>query len=118
MLLKLSFLILRLPALPQKSFYHISCLLSLHLSWTGLSSLDDLDKVTRLEELDISHTDVTDLSKLKNHAGLKTLKIVALPVEKLDVLKELPQLETVTISKDMEALAPASGEVNFEIRYE
>ena len=30
--LKLSFLILRLPALSQKSFYHISCRLSLHLS--------------------------------------------------------------------------------------
>ena len=105
---------------PTESYKYLSgkSILSLHLAWTGLSSLDDLDKVTRLEELDISHTEVTDLSKLENHTGLKTLKIAALPVRNLDVLNKLPQLETVTVSKDMEAVVTALGEVSFEIRYE
>ena len=105
---------------PTDSYRYLSgkSVLSLRLAWTGLSSLDDLEGVTRLEDLDISHTDVGDLSKLEEHAGLKRLNIAGIPAQDLSVLKVLPQLETVTISSEMESLAPAPEEVGFEIRYE
>ena len=105
---------------PTDSYNYLAekSILSLRLAWTSLSSLDPLRFVTNLEDLDISHTDVTDLSGLIWHTGLKRLNLAGLPVSDLSVLKELPLLEEVVLSSEMEPLAEALGEVNFTVRYE
>ena len=105
---------------PTESYRYLTgkSVLSLRLSWTGLQSLDDLSRVTRLEDLDISHTDVRDLSLLAVHAGLKTVNLAGLPADDLSVLLSLPQLRRVVLSRDMEKLAEQIKDAPFEIQYE
>ena len=89
----------------------------LRVAWTGLDDLHCLDHVTRLERLEIDHTDVTDLSPLAVHKGLKVLKLTALPVKDLSVLLELPQLEEVCVSEDMAPAIQALGEAPFAVTF-
>ena len=105
---------------PTDSYNYLGekSILSLRLAWTSLSSLDPLRFVKNLEDLDISHTDVTDLSGLIWHTGLRRLNLAGLPVSDLSVLKKLPQLEEVVLSSEMEPLAAVLGEVGFTVRYE
>lgn len=105
---------------PTRSYDYLDgkSILVLKLAWTGLDTLDVLDNITRLEELDISHSNVTDLSKLAMHTGLKRLNFASLEVEDLSVLKELPQLEEVVLSPEMEPLLTPLGEMTFSVRYE
>ena len=91
---------------------------SLALAWTGLTSLEELSGVTRLEDLEISHTAVSDLSPITVHSGLRRLRMAATPVKDLSPLLELPLLETVTLSRDMEGLAEGLEGRRFEIVYE
>ncbi|MBO6163866.1 MAG: protein kinase [Lachnospiraceae bacterium] len=91
---------------------------SLKLNWSSLQDLEDLSEVNGLSELEISHTLVADLSPLAKHTGLKVLRISYIPVQDLSVLKELPQLERVTLNEEMHSLAEALGEVTFDILYE
>lgn len=105
---------------PTSSYEHLAGkrILDLRVAWTGLRDLHVLDEVSHLERLEIDHTDVTDLSPLAVHTGLKVLKIAALPVTDLSVLRELPQLEEVIISEDMRPAAEALGDVPFTVRVE
>ena len=105
---------------PTESYNYLSgkSVLSLRLSWTGLTSLDALDGVTRLEDLQIAHTSVSDLSHLTLHPGLKTLNIAAIPARDLTPLLELPQLNTLVVSEDMLSQVERLGEVPFEVRVE
>ena len=105
---------------PTDSYNYLNgkSILALHMSWTGLTSLDVLDGVTRLEDLQIAHTAVTDLSPLLIHAGLKQLNIAGIPAKDLSPLLELPQLETLIVSRDMLPLVEALGETPFEVRVE
>ena len=91
---------------------------ALSLAWSGLTELTDLDGVTHLEDLEISHTAVSDLSPLTIHAGLKHLKMAAVPVKDLRPLLELPLLETVTLSPEMEPLVEGLEGRQFEVLYE
>lgn len=93
-------------------------ILDLRVAWTGLDDLHCLDQVTRLERLEIDHTDVADLSPLAAHKGLKVLKLGAIPAKDLSVLLELPQLEEVYVSRDMEPAVEALGEVPFAVIFE
>ena len=82
------------------------------------SDLDDLtvlDEVSGLEELQIEHTAVTDLTPLAKHTGLKRLNIAAVPAKNLSVLKALPLLEEVTVSEDMIELVEELGDVPFTV---
>lgn len=90
----------------------------LKLSWSGIQSLEDLKEVDRLEELDISHTAVSDLTPLNGHRGLKRLNIAADPVRDLTPLMSLPMLESVVLSSEMAPLAEELKDPPFEIRYE
>lgn len=90
----------------------------LKLNWTGLTDLTALDGVTRLEELEIGHTDVLDLSPLTRHAGLKRLIIPAVPAGDLSPLASIPLLEEIIVSEDMLEKVAALGEVAFEVRVE
>ena len=91
---------------------------SLRLAWTGLTTLEDLNNVTRLETLDISHTSVVDLSPLAVHTGLRELNIAGTNVDTLTPLLSLPHLESVILNREMEPLVQALGTPPFEIRYE
>ena len=77
-----------------------------------------MDGVTHLEDLEISHTAVRDLSPLTIHTGLKHLKMAAVPVKDLSPLLELPLLETVTLSPEMEPLVEGLEGRQFEVLYE
>lgn len=105
---------------PTESYRYLDgkSILDLRIAWTGLDDLHVLDRVTRLERLEIDHTAVSDLSPLLLHSGLKVLRLSALLVTDLSVLKELPQLEEVTLSADMKSAADALGEVPFSILFE
>ena len=92
--------------------------LSLALAWTGLTDLNELAGVTRLQDLDISHTAVADLGPITVHSGLLHLKMAATPVKDLRPLLELPALETVTLSRDMEGLAEELEGRRFEIIFQ
>ena len=102
---------------PTQSYDYLGgkSILSLHLAWTGLSDLHVLDDVSRLEELDIAHTAVTDLAPLAAHTGLKILNIVAVPADDLSVLLQLPQLHSITISEDLRPLVNELGDVSFSV---
>lgn len=105
---------------PSRSYDYLDgkSILVLKLAWTGLDTLDALDNIARLEELDISHSNVTDLSKLAMHTGLKRLNLAGLAAADLSVLKELPQLEEVVLSPEMEPLIKPLRETDFSVRYE
>ena len=105
---------------PTESYRYLDgkSILDLRIAWTGLDDLHVLDRVTRLERLYIDHSQVSDLSPLKRHTGLKTLNLAGLPIADLSVLPELKQLEEVTISADMQPAADALGDVPFAIRVE
>ena len=105
---------------PTESYRYLDgkSILDLRIAWTGLDDLHVLDRVTRLERLYIDHSQVSDLSPLKRHAGLKTLNLAGLPIADLSVLLELKQLEEVTISADMQPAADALGDVPFAVRVE
>ena len=93
-------------------------ILDLRIAWTGLDDLHFLDHVTRLERLEIDHTDVSDLSPLALHKGLKVLKLAGLPVTDFSVLLELPQLEEVSVSEGQRQAIEVLGEVPFKVIYE
>lgn len=105
---------------PTRSYDYLGgkSILSLHLAWTGLSDLHVLDDVDRLENLDIAHTAVTDLSPLAVHTGLKVLNLAAVPAADLSVLLQLPQLQSVTISEDLQPMVNELGEVPFSVNIE
>ena len=90
----------------------------LRIAWSGLDDLHVLDHVTRLERLEIDHTEVSDLSPLALHKGLKVLKLAGLPVTDFSVLLGLPRLEEVYISEEMRPAAEALGRVPFTFVYE
>ena len=102
---------------PTQSYKYLGgkSISALHLAWTGLSDLHVLDEVDRLEELDIAHTAVTDLSPLAVHMGLKILNLVAVPADDLSVLLQLPQLQSITISEDLRPLVNELGDVPFSV---
>ena len=93
-------------------------ILDLRVAWTGLNDLHVLDRVTRLERLEIDHTDVSDLSPLAQHTGLKVLKLSGLPITDFSVLLSLPQLEEVSVSEEKRPELEALGDVGFTILYE
>lgn len=93
-------------------------ILDLRIAWTGLDDLHVLDRVTRLERLEIDHTAVSDLSPLALHKGLKVVKLQGLPVTDFRVLLELPQLEEVSVSEEQRAMVEALGEVPFRVIFE
>ena len=93
-------------------------ILDLRIAWTGLDDLHFLDQVTRLERLEIDHTDISDLSPLALHKGLKVLKLAGLPITDFSVLLELPQLQEVYLSEELRPIAEALGQVPFTFVYE
>ena len=105
---------------PTESYRFLAgkSILDLRIAWTGLDDLHFLDQVTRLEHLEIDHTDISDLSPLAMHKGLKALKLAGLPVTDFSVLLELPQLEEVSVSEDARIAMEALGDVPFTILYE
>lgn len=105
---------------PTDSYRHLGGrdIVRLRLAWTSFSSLEDLKDVTGLEELDISHTKVTDLTGLEVHKDLKRLNLSALFLHSLKILEQLPCLETVTLSREMAPLAGELGDPAFSIVYE
>lgn len=105
---------------PTESYRYLDgkSILDLRVAWTGLDDLHVLDRVTRLERLEIDHTAVADLSPLAAHKGLKILKLAGLPVRDLRVLLDLPQLQEVYIGEEMRPAAEALGRVHFTFRYE
>ena len=84
----------------------------------GKNKMSILVLVKILETLDISHTAVTDLGPLAVHSGLRHLKMPAAPVKDLRPLLEMPLLESVTLSREMEKAAEELEGRRFEIIYE
>lgn len=105
---------------PTESYRHLGSksILDLRLAWTGLDDLHALDGVTRLERLEIDHTEVTDLTPLALHKGLRVLKLGYTPAADFSVLTGLPQLEELYVSEDQKGAVDALGEVSFRVIYE
>ena len=105
---------------PTESYRYLGrkSIKSLSLAWSGLTTLEDLRGVTLLEDLEIAHTAVSDLTPVTVHSGLRRLRMAAVPVKSLEPLLLLPMLESVTISRDMEPLVEELGTPPFEINYE
>lgn len=105
---------------PTESYRYLGrkSIKSLSLAWSGLTTLEDLRGVTLLEDLEIGHTAVSDLTPITAHSGLRRLRMAAVPVKSLEPLLLLPMLESVTISRDMEPLVEELGTPPFEINYE
>ncbi|MBQ8073417.1 MAG: protein kinase [Clostridia bacterium] len=105
---------------PTESYHYLGrkSVAMLRLAWTGLNTLEDLAGVTLLEDLDISHTAVSDLTPIACHTGLKVLKMVDIPVTDLTPLLSLPMLESVTLGRDQADLAESLGDAPFSILYE
>ena len=105
---------------PTESYRYLDgkSILDLRIAWTGLDDLHVLDRVTRLERLEIDHSEVTDLSPLALHKGLKVLKLGGLPVTDFSVLLELPELEEVSVSEDRRQAIESLGDVRFTVHYE
>ena len=105
---------------PTESYRYLDgkSILDLRVAWTGLDDLRVLDRVTRLERLEIDHRDVSDLSPLSGHAGLKVLRLTGLPVRDWSVLTELKQLEEVSVSAEQRPALEALGELPFTVLYE
>jgi len=105
---------------PTESYRYLGhkSIRSLSLAWSGLTTLEDLKDITQLEDLEIAHTAVSDLTPITVHSGLRRLRMAAVPVKSLHPLLLLPMLESVTISRDMEPLVEELGTPPFEINYE
>ena len=105
---------------PTESYHYLGgkSIRSLAAAWTGMTSLEELKGVTGLDDLEIGHTGVTDLSPLAAHTGLRRVGLTAAPVRDLSPLLSLPNLESVTLSRDMEPLLSALGDVPFNVEYE
>ena len=93
-------------------------ILDLRIAWSALEDLHVLDHVTHLERLEIDHTEVSDLSPLALHKGLKALKLAGLPVTDFSVLLELPLLEEVYVSQERSSAIEALGALPFSVHYE
>ena len=52
------------------------------------------------------------------HTGLKRLRLAGTDVRDLTPLLALPKLESITLSRDMEPLLEALGEVPFAVEWE
>lgn len=85
-----------LEALPfhQRGYLRIR---SLNLANTHISSIEVCRNMPLLESLDLTRTDVTDLSPLANNRNLRSLNITGLNPNGLRVLASLP-LESLTLS--------------------
>ena len=105
---------------PTESYRYLDgkSILDLRIAWTGLDDLHVLDHVTRLERLEFDHTEVTELSPLALHKGLRVLNLGSLSVTDFSVLLELPELEEVFASEDQRTAIESLGDVRFTIRYE
>jgi len=105
---------------PTESYRYLDgkSILDLRIAWTGLDDLHVLDHVTRLERLEIDRTEVSDLSPLRLHRGLKVLKLAGLPITDFSVLSELPQLEEVSVSEEQRQAIEALGDVPFTVVFE
>lgn len=90
----------------------------LKLGWTGLDSLQWLNGVTGLESLEIEHTSVTDLSGIEQHVDITYLRISGCAINDLTPVLQLPELQTLVITPDMEAAVQALGEVSFVVNVE
>ena len=88
----------------------------LRVGWTDMDDLSALDGVSALENLQMEHAAVTDLTPLLKHTGLRQLNIAGVWVRDLGVLKELPQLEEVTVSEGLLGLVEKLGEIPFEVK--
>ncbi len=93
-------------------------IVSLDVQNTSIDTLDYLKDVTNLEELRISWTRIDSLKGIEIHAQLKELWISGLYLDDLSPLLNLPHLEKVYVSSDMEGLVEEiEDEAKFEIEY-
>lgn len=90
----------------------------LKIAWSSMDTLTWLDDVSGLVELEINNSKVTDLSPIVKHTALQALNIAGLAIDDLSPLLQLPNLQTVTISTDMDAAMEALGDVPFTVRYQ
>lgn len=68
----------------------------------SLKSADGLEKMETLEYLDLSDNPLTDLSALRAHPALRTVRLLGLdPALDLSPLASIPNLRTVYVSYDM-----------------
>ncbi len=77
----------------------LSALKTLDLSGTDITDLTPIRNLTGLVELDISGTTVTDLTPLKYSDKLTRLVLAGTPVNDLTVVGQMPGLETLDISR-------------------
>ena len=87
----------------------------LNISWTQVSDLSPLKDLTNLQVLDVSSTQVSDLSPLKGLVNLQVLDIYNRQVRDITPLKDLLNLVRLDISStEVSDLSPLKGLLNLE----
>ena len=91
--------------------YQVFCHLQiLDLSGTEISDISPLSELTQLTKLDLSHTQVTDLSPLSGLTQLTELNLWETEVTDLSPLSGLTQLTALSLSEtEVTDLSPLSG---------
>lgn len=66
----------------------------------GIKSLDGMDKLPALKNLNVSHNKVSDLSPLAMVKGLQVLYATNNNIESVDALENLPELSAVSLREN------------------
>ena len=106
---------------PTDSYKHLAgkSIRELKLSNSPLDDLSWLDEVSGLEKLELNNTAVSDLTPLAQHQSLSYLRLSHLAIDDLSVLLKLPNLQQVTLSREMQTMAEAiADKADFSIEYE
>lgn len=83
---------------PIQAYMEIGGPSTLRISGSQVTDLTPIQNLTRLQDLDLSHTPVIDLTPLQNLTRLLTLNLSDTPVIDLTPLQNLPQLRRLDIS--------------------
>ncbi len=101
-----------------KPFSGMKNLLELTLSGSSLKSLQGVSSLAFLRMLDVSACSLTDIGELRGNKSIQKLNIANNPLTDLTVLRSMPNLKEVVLSKDQSTLAQSlGGSIQFPITY-
>jgi Leucine-rich repeat (LRR) protein len=67
----------------------------------GVQSLDGVEQLPALKNLNLSHNDVSDITPLANVKGLEVLYATNNKIDSVDALKALPELNAISLRSNL-----------------